>query len=213
LIKSRVFVPILSREALNSTSVARQNISLLTESSGCDNVLLEYRLALELRERDLVEKIYPVMIGDLSGDDYYLHYFKSGCHPALLTVKEVVVEALELKLQEHLDRQCLGSPLIDDMSVADIVERITSNQGLVVEGSKEIALNRVKSDMLQMQAERTVAAKRVSLQPLSDRNSLLPRLRARSRAGSVVGNMVPYVVNPMQGTLSHEIEMQMMGAN
>jgi hypothetical protein len=65
LANSRIFMPILSRQAINSPTVPHQNITNLTQDSKCDNVLLEYLLSLELSERGLIEKIYPVMIGDL----------------------------------------------------------------------------------------------------------------------------------------------------
>ena len=57
MMKSRAFVPLLSRRAL-------VNFEHLNEGSSCDNVLLEYRLAQELRVSGFIEKIYPVMIGD-----------------------------------------------------------------------------------------------------------------------------------------------------
>ena len=57
MMKSRSFVPLLSRRAL-------ANVENLHEGSSCDNVLLEYRLAQELRVSGFIEKIYPVMIGD-----------------------------------------------------------------------------------------------------------------------------------------------------
>eukprot|EP01037_Dinobryon_pediforme_P034773 gene34773-40845_t len=59
LVKSLIFLPLLSREAINSSSVEKQNFSLLSKSSNCDNVLLEHRLALELCERGVVVSIYP----------------------------------------------------------------------------------------------------------------------------------------------------------
>eukprot|EP01030_Chromulinospumella_sphaerica_P034420 gene34420-biopygen14413 len=53
----RYFVPVLSRKGLS-------NFSALTASSPCDNVLLEHRLALELREMGLIEGIFPIVMGD-----------------------------------------------------------------------------------------------------------------------------------------------------
>ena len=82
LLKSRIFLPILSRGAINHPDKSWQNFSQLTAESNCDNVLLEHLLSLELQTRGLVERIYPVMIGDLSGDPgIYANYFGSGCHP------------------------------------------------------------------------------------------------------------------------------------
>ena len=60
LVKSGIFLPLLSRGAINHATSARQSFPLLTEDSACDNVLLEYRLALELREMGLVSKVIPL---------------------------------------------------------------------------------------------------------------------------------------------------------
>ena len=49
LAKSDVFVPLLSRAAINHPTIAWQNFGKLTAESRCDNVFLEHRLALELR--------------------------------------------------------------------------------------------------------------------------------------------------------------------
>jgi hypothetical protein len=65
LIKSGILVPLLSRQAINHPSLPSQSFSLLQEGSPCDNVLLEHRLSIELSERGLIEKTFPVFIGDL----------------------------------------------------------------------------------------------------------------------------------------------------
>jgi len=49
LAKSDVFVPLLSRAAINHPTIPWQNFGKLTAESRCDNVFLEHRLALELR--------------------------------------------------------------------------------------------------------------------------------------------------------------------
>ena len=89
LLKSRIFLPILSRGAINHPDKSWQNFSKLAEDSNCDNVLLEHLLALELQTRVMIERIYPVMIGDLSPSSVdgepgvYANYFATGCHPRL----------------------------------------------------------------------------------------------------------------------------------
>ena len=47
LLKSRIFLPILSRGAINHPDKSWQNFSQLTTDSNCDNVLLEHLLSLE----------------------------------------------------------------------------------------------------------------------------------------------------------------------
>eukprot|EP01030_Chromulinospumella_sphaerica_P034287 gene34287-biopygen5045 len=58
LVKSRIFVPFLSKNALANFS------TLETSTPKCDNVLLEHRLALELKEMGLIESIFPIVLGD-----------------------------------------------------------------------------------------------------------------------------------------------------
>ena len=128
--KSSVFVPILSRDAINSSSVEKQNYTLLSRSSPCDNVLLEHRLALELVERGTLLCVYPVLVGDIVMDrdkELYTDYFSSGCHPTC--TNKVVVDSVENTLQDHLNRLCFGTPLLENMTVPLILEYIVRNQG------------------------------------------------------------------------------------
>ena len=53
-------------------------------------------------------------------------------------------------MQEHLDRQCLGSPLLEEMSVDAIVKRILINQGTIAKGSKAALLEAVELDVKTM---------------------------------------------------------------
>ena len=59
VVQSRVFVPVVSGKGLYSGK-SWADISKLTPKSKCDNVVLEYQLALELRDRTLIEHILPV---------------------------------------------------------------------------------------------------------------------------------------------------------
>ena len=84
-------------------------MTLLSKKSPCDNVLLEYRLALELRERNMLTFIYPLLVGDKVVDDdnniSYTDYFISQCHP--VCANDVLVESIEIGLQDHLNRLSL----------------------------------------------------------------------------------------------------------
>jgi len=126
LVSSRNLVCLMSRGAIRNPTVDSSNFEKLTVGSKCDNVLLEWRLGLELKERGMIEGIFPVMIGDLEPDGNYTHYFKSGCNP---NAPDIVVESVETKLKEHLNREGLGLPYTEDMSVRDILTTILSNQG------------------------------------------------------------------------------------
>jgi len=107
LVSSRYLVCLMSRGAIKHPTLDSRNFETLGVESRCDNVLLEWRLALELKERGMIEGVFPVMIGDLGPDGEYSDYFKSGCNP---TAPDIVVESVEAKLKEHLNREGLGRP-------------------------------------------------------------------------------------------------------
>lgn len=64
----------------------------------------------------------------------YSDYFKSGCHPSLN--EDVVVASIESKLREHLEREGLGCPLKQNVSVKSLLSRICSSQGHIIRGDK-----------------------------------------------------------------------------
>lgn len=68
LANSRIFVALVSPAAIGSASDARCNWSTLRRVSACDNVLLEHRLAAELRARGLLEALFPVFVGAVDAE-------------------------------------------------------------------------------------------------------------------------------------------------
>ena len=133
LVSSRAFVPLLSRDAINHPDKAWQNFSKLTaDQPNCDNVYLEHRLAVELQGLGLIEKMFPVFIGNVDATtSEYSHYFGSGCHPLL---PEVSVMSVEEKLRHHMESQALGTPLVPDRTVKSVVDAITACQGAFIVG-------------------------------------------------------------------------------
>ena len=133
LVRSRIFIPLLSRGGLH-------NFTKLQADSNCDNVLLEYNLALELRERGLVEFIYPIMIGDCTVDaalgEVYGEYFRGGCYPDLTQNGECCVDSVCAKLTEHLSRLALGSMLLEKLSIGAILYKICINQGNFIQAKR-----------------------------------------------------------------------------
>ena len=146
LIKSKAFVALMSRGGL-------LNFEHLTESSSCDNVLLEYRLALELQSFNLLEAVFPVMIGDSSVDSLdpractYTDYFKSGCSPKC---PDIFVASVEEKLREHLNNQGLGDPVSSTRSVKDIFQALTTHQGGFIYGAAGDAFTDVVRSIYSM---------------------------------------------------------------
>jgi hypothetical protein len=128
LVQSRCLVPILSRSGIKA------RFEQLHEQSACDNVYLEHRLATELQARGLVERIFPLFVGDrdASGGGHYGDYFQEGCHPT--PASSCCVAAVEAKLRMHLERQGLGLPLKAAPSVKDVLGDITASNGGKVQG-------------------------------------------------------------------------------
>jgi hypothetical protein len=172
LLKSKIFLPILSRGGINDAEYPKCNFSMLRSDSPCDNVLLEHQLALELYARGLVEKIFPIMVGDCSDKTacQYGNYFKDGCDPKV--EEGVTVEANIVLLESHLNRLCLGTPIIEDMTVASTKTSIMVNQGMIcvvivihillmgifVEGCVDNFIQQMLKDVLTMRESRQVPA-------------------------------------------------------
>ena len=150
LVQSSILIPILSRGALNDPTNHRSNVTKHSNTSECDNVLLEYRLGMELHERGMLDLIYPIFIGDKDANDNFMNYFASGCHPDLSKVANTVVDKIEDKLFQHLDNHALGSPMVDNMTIADIVNGIAANQGGFVEGFLDDASQKIDADVKSM---------------------------------------------------------------
>jgi serine/threonine protein kinase/Leucine-rich repeat (LRR) protein len=146
------FVCLLSRGAINSEK-PWENFSKLEAGSRCDNVLLEWRLALELKRRGMIEGMFPILIGDVIEDPTthsvtYSHYNRTGCGPKDLPA--VPVLSMEQKLRDHLDREGLGAPFEDEMTVADITKEILASQGGFIVHHAETAWNTVVEQIVRM---------------------------------------------------------------
>lgn len=146
LICSKIFVCLLSREAINSPTVSNNNFSVISESSPCDNVLLEHRLALELRSLGLIEKIFPIFIGDEDkkgvdgmGVEVVEHgkYFEEGCLPR---ASVSVVTSVEEELYAVMEKMSLGTPMESNKSVSSVLQDIISCQGGKIEGHRGSAI-------------------------------------------------------------------------
>eukprot|EP01038_Epipyxis_sp_PR26KG_P010110 gene10110-13586_t len=79
----------------------------------------------------------------------YSNYFKNGCHPNLNTVKTVVMKSLEEKFNNELDRQGLGSPFIENSSIESIINAMTVNQGIFIEGEVNETFNQAVDKIVE----------------------------------------------------------------
>ena len=165
LVSSRAFVPLLSRDAINHPDKAWQNFSKLTaDQPNCDNVFLEHRLAVELQGLGLIEKMFPVFIGNLDATtSEYSHYFGSGCHPSL---PEVTVKSVEEKLRHHMESQALGTPLEPDRTVKSVVDAITACQGAFIVGHVDATFADAAASIAKMLTDVPMPSQDSPLKPL-----------------------------------------------
>jgi serine/threonine protein kinase len=171
LVNSACFVCLLSRNGINHPEKAWQNFSKLEEGSRCDNVLLEWRLALELRDRHLIEGVFPVLIGDkqmqqvatdggtgVSERVKYTNYFPTGCHPS--DIPDIAIGSVESKVREHLDRHGLGLPLEGNRSARDVVGAVVANQGGFLRGDPDVAVGVIADTIVKMRQHQLTLKRR-----------------------------------------------------
>jgi serine/threonine protein kinase/Leucine-rich repeat (LRR) protein len=156
LANSSCFVCLLSKGAIFDEHKHACNITKLEPTSRCDNVVLEWRLALDLRARGMIEGVFPIFIGNkiVNENDVqqstvtYSNFFSTGCHPNPLP--SVVVNSIETKLGEHLDHQGLGSSLLGRMTIKQIVDEICATQGGFLRGKINEVLPSICNTILEM---------------------------------------------------------------
>jgi Protein kinase domain/TIR domain len=127
--KSRIFMPLLSRGSLKS-------IGELQKSSRCDNLYLEFMLALELKERGTLEKILPIFIGDYDSSGMYYKYTFRGvdpCHPE--SFNDVVVDSVQQIFRDRLEELALGMPILESLMVSEVMANLLKYQGCFIEGA------------------------------------------------------------------------------
>lgn len=151
LIRSQHFVCILSKLAINHPEKPWNNFWKLDETSACDNVYLEHRLALELHELGFVDKIFPVMIGEAhhSGDTKVYSPFFGSLAP-LKDLKNVCIRSVEADVLEHMQDQGLGTPLQPDRTLSSVISELMKFQGAFVEGDASIAFNIATEKIVEM---------------------------------------------------------------
>lgn len=146
LFTSNVFVPVISAAALAP-------FSGLVAASCCDNVLLEYLLALEQNKRGHLRAIFPIFVGREAPDGEFSDFFKDG-EGGLPVCGPVVVRSIEEKAREHLVRKHgpKGGALEVNTAATALAE-ICKHQGGFVRGDRDSSLNALAQSVLAMVAE------------------------------------------------------------
>ena len=148
VVSSRAFVPLLSRDAINNPIEGKPNFSKVTLESPVDNVLLEYRMAVELQGLGLIEYMFPVFIGNKDDTtEEYSKYFECGCHPSS---PDVAVKSVEEKLLHHMESQALGTPLVPNRTVKSVMGAVTTCQGAFVVGALDQSFNKIAATIHKM---------------------------------------------------------------
>lgn len=186
IVKSRIFLPIFSKDAMRNQSLPRLNWENLEPNSAVDNVLLEHRLAIEMMSRGLLEKIYPVFAGPRKSpatsptengkssiifNKYNFSETMDGesCYPAC---PDTVVKSIEAKFADHLDRQGLGLTLSGErLTVKTIVSKISQYQGKALEGPIDVEVKKVVDSVYSMCTVQTLPFTRPTLGALSSFSS------------------------------------------
>jgi hypothetical protein len=113
-------------------------------------VLLEHTMTLELRELGYVEKVFPIFVGELHGDNY-----DRFCAWPLFT-SDVMVSAVEDKLVSHMTEQGVGTPVRANRSVQAVWTEITKCQGAFLEGKNDVSLTKAVELIAHMAAHSAV---------------------------------------------------------
>ena len=148
LVDSKMIICIISRDSINHSTVDRQNFTKLSADSKCDNVLLEYRLAIELHKLGMIEKIIPLFIGDKDiTNGTYSRYLHTGCAPQFNSNSDIIVKSVEEKLIDHMQREGLGCPIESEKSVQAVLSYVMQCQGKEIEGDFQQSFNQTVEEI------------------------------------------------------------------
>ena len=173
LIRSSIFVPLFSKDAMNHPTMRTNNWEQLKSDSNCDNVLLEHRLAIEMKSRGLLDKIFPIFIGpqipnvNNSSDNNLIirkkFVFGSGADGDMPMSPNIIVDKVEKYFCEHLDTQQLGIPMTKPMTVSEIADYMVGYQGYKIEGNQDIAVEAIVVAIVDMIRQGSLVSKQKAL--------------------------------------------------
>ena len=167
-------MPILSRAAL-------EPFADLNAQSGCDNVFLEHRLALERQARGKIKRIFPIFVGEREGSGHQQSFGDPNPGKILPSCEDVLVPAVERKVTEHLRRkgyrrqQLVEQQGAQAITVSAVLRALTKNQGELLTGTREAAITRLLLSVQRMVTEETAQQRG---DPESPRRSAEPSHRS-----------------------------------
>jgi hypothetical protein len=165
LANSTIYVPIISRLSLNHPSIPQYNFSCLhPDTPEVDELLLEYRMAVELSESALVEFIKPVLVGDLikkpGQSATYLPYFSNDCCPLCSYEPVQVVEDEVARCVEALG---LAQPVAQSQSVFETLQTLLDSDFCLLDGKKESAINKMVDSLVELVTDVDIQRQRLQL--------------------------------------------------
>jgi hypothetical protein len=174
---SSAFVCILSNEAINHPDKDWQNFGKLAEDSRCDNVFLEHRLALELKQLGLLDFIYTVFIGNPKGTCTAdplgpAPEYEAWSWDNLPNTPDTHVKQVEEKLVHHMESMALGMPLETNKTVKDVLSGITANQGFFLQGEGIEAFEKATNEIIAM----IETSDQVKVSAVKDESSLVAEI-------------------------------------
>jgi len=141
--KSRVFVPLVSRAAI-------QNFEKIVPNSPGDGLLIEYRIALEYKELNIIQDIVPVFIGDRDWSTGLCgNFFEQRCFPIF---PDVVCTALEETVQGDLNISSVQPKSLKEICLSlfslDSNSNVTDPTKSVMYGGDIDSLNVLKKKLI-----------------------------------------------------------------
>jgi serine/threonine protein kinase len=160
LANASIMVCLITRSAINNPDEAAYNFGSYSEDSAADNMLLQFRMALELVSAGLLDAVFPIFIGDdvssMSGSAEGLPLPENrmfGKYVAASTLPRAVstvVNAVESSLAECTMRECLGEPVHSMMTVSDALQHVVDFPGVMVEGDGFVAFKNAADALLSL---------------------------------------------------------------
>jgi serine/threonine protein kinase len=176
MMNCRVYTPILTRNSINNPTDKSRNFAELKQKDR-DGYLHQMWFALELKARGFINEIYPLLSGDVDpATGSVRHYFASGSHPNVTKLDFVLLRE-EKDVNDQLDDLGLGTPLLENMTVKQIMNDVTQHQGSIPQGPFQQAFNGAVDDMVKI-CER---------QEIKNRESMASRATEVSRPSEVYG--------------------------
>lgn len=87
-------------------------------------------------------QIFPLFVGELANGSFSKYILPAG--------PDISVGEVELKAQKHLNEQALGSPLVPNRTIQNVLDVFNHSNGYFLEGAQEAAFEGAADKIMQM---------------------------------------------------------------